>query len=68
MIDSETNGTNASWDIYYPGKTICFDDIPTEIKNEIPMCTLKSFPSQIEYCIEWSKIKFEELFSQFILD
>ena len=68
LIDSGTNGTNASCDIYYPGKTICFDDVPTESKYEIPMCTLKSFPSQIEHCIEWSKIKFEELFIQTILD
>ena len=30
------------------------------------MCTLKQFPSKIEHCIEWSKIKFEELFRQTI--
>ena len=68
LIDSGTNGTNASCDIYFPGKTICFDDIPAEIEYEIPMCTLKSFPSQIEHCIEWSKMKFEELFHQIIID
>ena len=66
LIDSGTHGTKGTCDIYYPGKTICFDDIPSQEKKEIPMCTLKQFPSKIEHCIEWSKIKFEELFRQTI--
>ena len=32
------------------------------------MCTLKNFPTQIEHCIEFSKIIFSELFNQYIKD
>ena len=66
FIDSGTHGTKGTCDLYYPGKTVCFDDIPIKEKKEIPMCTLKQFPSEINHCIEWSKIKFEELFKQSI--
>ena len=39
-----------------------------EAKKEIPMCSLKNFPTQIEHCIEFSKIVFFELFNQYIKD
>ena len=32
------------------------------------MCTLKKFPSQIEHCIEFSKIYFSEFFEKNIED
>lgn len=32
------------------------------------MCTLRSFPNLIEHCIEWGRAKFEELFTQRVLD
>ena len=66
FIDSGTHGTKGTCDLYYPGKTVCFDDIPSQEKKEIPMCTLKQFPSETSHCIEWSKIKFAELFKQSI--
>jgi ubiquitin-activating enzyme E1 len=44
------------------------NDLTFEEKKEIPMCTLKLFPTKIEHCIEFSKIVFKELFEQYISD
>ena len=68
FIDSGTEGTKANSDIYYPDKSICLNDYQFQIKNKIPMCTLKDFPTKIEHCIEFSKNIFTELFTQYIND
>ena len=67
-LNSGTEGTKANSDIYYPNKSICMNNLPFEKKKEIPMCTLKIFPTKIEHCIEFSKIVFKELFEQYITD
>ena len=68
LIDAGTQGTNGSCDIYIPKETICFNDLSFSNKKEIPSCTLKNFPTEIEHCIEWSKSNFIELFNQIIRD
>ena len=68
FIDSGTQGTKANSDIYYPNKTICFNDLNVQEKKEVPMCTLKNFPTKIEHCIEFAKNVFNELFGQYIRD
>ena len=68
FIDSGTEGTKANCDIYYPNKSICLNDLNFNIKKQIPMCTLKDFPTKIEHCIEYAKIIFTELFYQYIKD
>ena len=65
-INSGTEGTKANSDIYYPNKSICMNDLSFEMKEEIPMCTLRNRPTKIEHCIELSKVVFEELFIQSI--
>jgi ubiquitin-activating enzyme E1 len=67
-LESGTSGTSASSIVIYPHKTTCYDELEKVINKEIPMCTLKSFPSQIEHCIEFSKIYFSELFVKKIED
>jgi len=32
-------------------------------EKDVPFCTLKSFPNQIEHCIQWARDKFETYFS-----
>ena len=66
FIDSGTKGTSANSDIYYPDKTICFNDLNIQEKNEIASCTLKNFPTKIEHCIEFAKNVFLEIFEQAI--
>jgi len=67
-FNSGTEGTKANSEIYYPNKSICLKNRSFNEKKEIPMCTLKIFPTQIEHCIEFSKIIFKELFEQYISD
>ena len=64
LIDSGTEGTKANSDIYIPHKSICLNDLTFEKKESIPQCTLKSFATNIEHCIELSKSIFTELFDQ----
>lgn len=68
FLDSGTEGTRANSDVYYPGKTICLNDLKFDNKEKIPMCTLKNFPTEIEHCIEYAKIIFSELFDLYIKD
>lgn len=67
-IDTGTLGTVGSCFIFYPYKTQCFRDIPIKIKHQIPMCTLKQFPSKFEHCVEFAKSKFAEIFEEYIND
>jgi ubiquitin-activating enzyme E1 len=67
-IDAGTDGNKAHSDIYIPKKTICLNDLNFESKKEIPMCTLKNFPTEISHCIEWSKNIFNEIFFLYIKD
>ena len=64
LIDSGTEGTKANSDIYIPHKSICLNDLTFEKKEPIPQCTLRSFATNIEHCIELSKSIFTELFNQ----
>ena len=68
LLDSGTEGTKANSDIYYPNKSTCLNDYQFIAKKQIPMCTLKDFPTKIEHCIEFSKNIFIELFTQYISD
>ena len=68
FLDSGTEGTKANSDVYYPDKTICLNDLEFKVKEKIPMCTLKNFPTEIEHCIEYAKIIFSELFDLYIKD
>ena len=64
FLESGTSGTSASSMVIYPHKTTCYDDLKKVITKEIPMCTLKNFPSQIEHCIEYGKVYFMEFFDK----
>ena len=64
FLESGTMGTSASSMIIYPHITSCYDDLPVVVEKEIPVCTLKNFPTQIEHCIEFSKVYFGEFFEK----
>ena len=67
-IDTGTLGTIGSMVSFYPYETICYRDMNIEVEKEIPMCTLKNFPSKFEHCIEWGKSKFYEIFEENVGD
>ena len=62
LIDSGTNGTKANSQVIIPYETL--DYLPPEKKpeNQIPMCTLRNFPTSIEHCIEWARDNFDGYF------
>ena len=45
-----------------PHVTQCYGDSQDPPEEGVPMCTIRNFPSQIEHCIEWGRVKFDTLF------
>ena len=65
LIDSGTEGIKASSQLIIPNISKSYNETHSgDLKKEIPMCTLRQFPSTIEHCIEWGKDKFDEYFIQ----
>ena len=62
-IDCGTMGIKARSQIIVPHKTNTYtDEAPNKKAPELPMCTLRHFPSKIEHCIEWAKDSFDGYF------
>ena len=58
-VDSGTSETQARSNIFIPHKTSIYNDIEQDETNlELPVCTLRHFPSLIEHCIAWSRDSF----------
>jgi ubiquitin-activating enzyme E1 len=66
LIDSGTNGTKANSQIIIPYETIDYSPPKINQENQIPMCTLRNFPTSIEHCIEWARDKFDGYFINII--
>ena len=62
LIDSGTNGVKANSQVIIPYKTIDYETHQKNNLEQIPMCTLRNFPSTIEHCIEWARDNFEGYF------
>ena len=68
-VDSGTKGVQAHSQIIVPHKTNTYtDEAPTTVINELPMCTLRFFPSRIEHCIEWARDCFSLYFYYIIIE
>ena len=62
-IDSGTKGVEGRSQIIVPFETDTYsDEAPYSVVKELPMCTLRHFPSKIEHCIEWARDYFSEYF------
>ena len=68
LIDSGTTGVKANSQVIIPNKTIGYESIENNNENQIPMCTLRNFPSKIEHCIEWARDIFDGYFVNIIHD
>ena len=63
LLDAGTEGTKANTILVIPNLTGSLSEIRKDKpNNQYTSCTLKSFPSLIEHCVEWGKILFEKLF------
>lgn len=61
LIDSGTEGLKAHNQLIIP-KVTNHGIFGEQNSNNIAMCTLRQFPSNINHCIEWGKDKFDEYF------
>uniref|UniRef100_A0A667Y7U3 Ubiquitin like modifier activating enzyme 6 n=1 Tax=Myripristis murdjan TaxID=586833 RepID=A0A667Y7U3_9TELE len=62
LLDSGTMGTKGHTEIIVPNLTESYNSHRDPPEEEIPFCTLKSFPAVIEHTIQWARDKFESSF------
>ncbi|XP_028832160.1 ubiquitin-like modifier-activating enzyme 6 isoform X2 [Denticeps clupeoides] len=63
LLDSGTMGTKGHTEIIVPNLTESYNSHRDPPEEEIPFCTLKSFPAVVEHTIQWARDKFESSFS-----
>ncbi|KAL1024008.1 hypothetical protein UPYG_G00050230 [Umbra pygmaea] len=64
LLDSGTMGTKGHTEVIVPNLTESYNSHRDPPEEEIPFCTLKSFPAVIEHTIQWARDKFESAFAQ----
>ncbi len=63
LLESGTLGTKGHVQVIVPHLTESYGSTRDPPEKDVPFCTLKSFPSAIEHCIEWARdFSFESLF------
>ena len=66
-VDAGTNGMEGRSQIIIPHKTSTYsDNAGSGNSSEIPLCTLRLFPSLIQHCVEWSRDYFSGYFGNII--
>lgn len=61
MLESGTLGSKGNTQVVVPGLTEHYGASRDPPEKSFPMCTIKSFPNQIEHTIQWGREKFEEV-------
>ncbi|CAE1293129.1 UBE1L2 [Acanthosepion pharaonis] len=64
LLESGTMGTKGHVQTIVPYLTESYSNQRDPQDEEVPYCTLKSFPANIEHCIQWARDKFESSFYQ----
>jgi ubiquitin-activating enzyme E1-like protein 2 len=64
LLESGTMGTKGHVQVIVPHLTECYSSQQDPPERDIPYCTLKSFPANIEHTIQWARDKFESVFVQ----
>ena len=65
LLESGTLGPKGHVQVIIPDLTEHYGAMSDPVDDgEIPYCTLKMFPEDINHCIEWGRDKFEKLFSK----
>ncbi|KAK9481369.1 hypothetical protein V1514DRAFT_300802 [Lipomyces japonicus] len=62
LLESGTLGTKGNTQVVYPSLTESYSSSQDPPEKSIPLCTLRSFPNQIEHTIAWAKNLFQEFF------
>ncbi|XP_012944645.1 ubiquitin-like modifier-activating enzyme 6 [Aplysia californica] len=64
LMESGTMGTKGHVQVIVPHLTESYTSQQDPTDGDFPYCTVKSFPAQLEHCIQWARDKFEECFVQ----
>lgn len=64
LLESGTMGTKGHVQVIVPHLTESYASQRDPVDEDVPYCTLKSFPATIEHCIQWARDKFESSFVQ----
>ncbi|CAJ0937782.1 unnamed protein product, partial [Mesorhabditis belari] len=64
LLESGTLGTKGNTQVVYPHLTESYSSSQDPPEKDIPICTLKNFPNEIQHTIQWARDQFETLFSQ----
>eukprot|EP01132_Coremiostelium_polycephalum_P005670 gene5670-7056_t len=62
LLESGTLGTKGHVQVILPNLTESYSSQKDPNEKQTPFCTLKSFPSNLDHCIQWSRDKFEKFF------
>jgi len=62
LIDTGTLGPRGHVQVVVPFMTECYSSQSDPADQEIPYCTLKSFPQSIDHTIQWARDKFGSCF------
>jgi len=62
LLESGTMGTKGHVQVIIPFKTESYTSQFDPVETSTPFCTIKSFPSNMDHCIQWARDKFESLF------
>ncbi|XP_062608943.1 ubiquitin-like modifier-activating enzyme 6 [Saccostrea cucullata] len=63
LLESGTLGTKGHVQVIVPHMTESYSSQNDPRDESVPYCTLKSFPVNIEHCIQWARDKFESSFT-----
>ncbi|XP_062516487.1 ubiquitin-like modifier-activating enzyme 6 isoform X2 [Corticium candelabrum] len=64
LLESGTMGAKGHVQVIVPHLTECYSSQQDPPDQDVPYCTLKSFPANIEHTIQWARDKFESQFFQ----
>lgn len=64
LLESGTMGTKGNTQVVYPYLTESYSSSVDPPEKEIPVCTLKNFPNEIQHTIQWAREQFETFFAQ----
>lgn len=64
LLESGTLGTKGNVQVIVPYITESYGSSVDPPEASIPICTIKTFPSQPAHCIQWSREQFEDFFTQ----
>jgi len=68
LFESGTLGVKGNVQVIIPNKTATYSEITDPPEKNIPMCTIRNFPNNIEHCVEWGVNIFSKVFNDGLSD